>query len=57
MVNKVTGEEYLDNPNLEIMGVKDREDRTVPKDKLRLRLQTISHQQGYWLDTGILLGS
>lgn len=57
VTNKVTGEEYLDNPNLEIMGVKDREDRTVPKDKLRLRLQTISHQQGYWLDTGILLGS
>lgn len=29
--------------------------RTVPKNKLRLRLQSIDDQQGYWLDTGILL--
>lgn len=55
--NAYTGEEYLDNPNLTIKDVKDRDGRSVAATKLRLRLQTISHQQGYWLDTGILLGS
>lgn len=33
----------------------DATGRTVPKNQLRLRLQTIDRQQGYWLDTGILL--
>jgi hypothetical protein len=27
----------------------------VPNNNMRLRLQTIDNQQGYWLDTGILL--
>lgn len=57
VVNRLTGEEYMDNPNLEIKSIKDREGRTVPPARMRLRLQTISSQQGYWLDTGILLGS
>jgi len=57
VTNRTTGEVYMDNPNLEIGTIRDRQDRNVPKDKLRLRLQTISSQQGYWLDTGILLGS
>jgi hypothetical protein len=57
VTNRHTGEEYMDNPNLEIKSIKDREGRTVPPARMRLRLQTISHQQGYWLDTGILLGS
>lgn len=57
VINRLTGEEYMDNPNLIIKGIKDREGRTVPPARMRLRLQTISHQQGYWLDTGILLGS
>jgi hypothetical protein len=57
VTNRATGEEYMDNPNLEIKSIKDREGRTVPPARMRLRLQTISHQQGYWLDTGILLGS
>jgi hypothetical protein len=55
--NLHTGEEYIENPGLIIHSIKDREDKTVPPTRLRLRLQTISHQQGYWLDTGILLGS
>lgn len=35
--------------------ITDANGRTVPKNQLRLRLQTIDRQQGYWLDTGILL--
>ncbi len=35
--------------------IEDREGRTVAPDQLRLRLQTIDNQAGYWLDTGILL--
>lgn len=38
-----------------IQKIEDREGRTVPADQLRLRLQTIDNQLGYWLDTGILL--
>lgn len=55
--DKRTGEIYLDNPELSIRRIEDRDGRGVPKDRLRLRLQTINHSQGYWLDTGILLGS
>jgi hypothetical protein len=40
---------------LVIDDVRDRSEGRVPKSNLRLRLQTIDHQQGYWLDTGILL--
>lgn len=56
-VNPRTGEKYMDNPDLGIRRVEDREGRTVPPARMRLRLQTIGQQQGYWLDTGILLGS
>ncbi len=38
-----------------IQTVKDKDGRTVSADTLRLRLQTIDNQLGYWLDTGILL--
>jgi hypothetical protein len=55
--NKITDEEYIENPELAIAGITDREGRTVPTMNLRLRLQTISNEQGYWLDTGILLGN
>jgi len=57
VVNKITGEEYIDNPGLVIYRAEDRGGRTVPPSRLRLRLQTLSQPQGYWLDTGILLGS
>lgn len=57
LVNKATGEEYMDNPGLAIYRIEDRGGTRVPNDQLRLRLQTISQSQGYWLDTGILLGS
>jgi hypothetical protein len=57
MTDKRSGETYMDNPELTIKRVEDRDGRPVSKDRLRLRLQTISQQQGYWLDTGILLGS
>ena len=40
---------------LVIAGIEDRDGRSVPNNNLRLRLQTIDNQQGYWLDTGILL--
>ena len=40
-----------------IAGIEDREGRSVPNNNMRLRLQTIDQQQGYWLDTGILLDS
>lgn len=57
VTDRRTNETYMDNPELTIKRVEDREGRPVAKDRLRLRLQTISQQQGYWLDTGILLGS
>jgi hypothetical protein len=41
--------------SLLIAGIEDREGRSVPNNNMRLRLQTIDNQQGYWLDTGILL--
>jgi len=41
--------------SLLIAGIEDREGRSVPNTAMRLRLQTIDNQQGYWLDTGILL--
>ena len=34
--------------------IEDRDGRRVPNDRLRLRLQTVGQQQGYWLDTGVL---
>ena len=40
---------------LVIAGIEDRDGRSVPNNNMRLRLQTIDNQQGYWLDTGILL--
>jgi hypothetical protein len=41
--------------SLLIAAIEDREGRSVPNNNMRLRLQTIDNQQGYWLDTGILL--
>ena len=35
--------------------IEDNDGRTVGANQLRLRLQTIDNQDGYWLDTGILL--
>ncbi|MBK8175037.1 MAG: virulence factor SrfB [Rhodospirillales bacterium] len=35
--------------------IEDRDGRSLPNNNLRLRLQTIDNQRGYWLDTGILL--
>lgn len=37
-----------------ILSVVDADERRVQPDQLRLRLQTIDNQAGYWLDTGIL---
>jgi hypothetical protein len=54
--NKITEERYIDNPNLRIKEAMDRENRSVAP-RLVLRLQTLDQPQGYWLDTGILLGS
>ncbi|MEJ8849960.1 virulence factor SrfB [Variovorax rhizosphaerae] len=56
VTNKRTGEEYMDNPELKIRRVEDRDGRSVATNRLRLRLQTIGQQQGYWLDTGIVQG-
>ncbi|MEZ5728038.1 MAG: virulence factor SrfB [Burkholderiaceae bacterium] len=52
-----TGEEYVDSPELGISRIEDRNGKTVPPSHLRMRLQTISQHQGYWLDTGILIES
>ena len=35
--------------------IEDNDGRAVDRNQLRLRLQTIDNQDGYWLDTGILL--
>ena len=35
--------------------IEDNEGRAVGTNQLRLRLQTLDHQDGYWLDTGILV--
>ena len=49
-------DEYIDNPNLLINKILNRDDASVPNaNSLKLKLQTISQSQGYWLDTGILL--
>lgn len=55
--DRLTREEYMDNPELKIRRIQDVTGSTVPPHRLRLRLQTIGQQQGYWLDTGVLLGS
>jgi hypothetical protein len=56
--NAQTGEEYIDNPEFTIKSIEtERAGPPVPRSSLRLRLQTISNEQGYWLDTGILLGN
>lgn len=38
-----------------IFRIEDHEGRQVNNQKLRLRLQTIEKQEGYWLDTGVLM--
>ena len=55
--DKLTGEEFVENPDLLIDSVVDRNEAPVRSSRLRLRLQTLDQPQGYWLDTGILLGS
>lgn len=56
--DKLTEEEYIENPDLQIESIVDRTDSApVRNSRLRLRLQTLDQAQGYWLDTGILLGS
>jgi hypothetical protein len=40
----------------EIDRIEDVDTRTIPRDRLRLRLQTIGEAQGYWLDTGVIMG-
>ena len=46
----------LENTGLDIHQVRGREGRNVPSSRLRMRLQTLNDQRGYWLDTGILMG-
>jgi len=55
MTNKADDEQYIENPELQIAAIKNRDDRTVPVSRLRLRLQTLNDLQGYWLDTGVLI--
>jgi hypothetical protein len=56
--NQLTGEEYVDNPEFTIKSIQtERPGPPVSRSSLRLRLQTIGNEQGYWLDTGILLGN
>jgi len=56
VTNRAADEEYVENPELIVAGVKNRLDSTVPASRLRLRLQTLNDQKGYWLDTGVLIG-
>jgi hypothetical protein len=39
----------------QIRRIEDRDGATVRSNRLRLRLQTIERQEGYWLDTGVLM--
>lgn len=39
----------------DFQSIVDREGRGIDRRQLRLRLQTIDNQAGYWLDTGVLL--
>ncbi len=57
VIDKLTDERYYDNPGLAIDSIEDKHGRNVPRNRLRLRLQTLGQSQGYWLDTGILIGS
>lgn len=58
--DKRAEESYYINPGLAIKSIEDRDGNALRPPTpvpLRLRLQTLAHPQGYWLDTGILLGS
>lgn len=54
--DKLTGEAFFESPGLMIKSAKDIKG-TGQMSGLKMRLQTLAHPQGYWLDTGILLGS
>jgi hypothetical protein len=51
-----TREDYVLYQEFEIQRIVDKSGSTVGKNRLRLRLQSLDEVQGYWLDTGILLG-
>jgi hypothetical protein len=36
--------------------VEDRDGRSLATNQIRMWLQTIDNHDGYWLDTGVLLG-
>jgi hypothetical protein len=52
-----TDDQWIKDPDLAIREVLDANDSPVNRNLLRLRLQTLDKPRGYWLDTGILLGS
>lgn len=52
-----TDEQWIKDPDLDIREVLDSNGTPVNRNLLRLRLQTLDKPRGYWLDTGILLGS
>ena len=54
---KGSGGETIDNPNLVIFGMEGTKGGLSKNGNLKLRLQTVSQSQGYWLDTGILVES
>jgi hypothetical protein len=41
---------------LKVSRVEDREGRSLATNQIRMWLQTIDNHDGYWLDTGVLLG-
>lgn len=62
-LDRQTGEVIMVDPNMEIAQVSvtapggETRNSARAKQGLKLRLQTLNNAQGYWLDTGILLGS
>jgi hypothetical protein len=52
-----TGEEWVREPGLDIDAIFDSQGMQVKTQLLCISLQTLDKPRGYWLDTGILLGS
>ncbi len=50
------GETVRYDPEFKIQEISDDDGGTIGSSSLRLRLQTLANEQGYWVDTGILLG-
>jgi hypothetical protein len=52
----MTGDSFRLDPAFRVASIEDHDGSDLGTRGLRLRLQTLGDEQGYWVDTGILLG-